>query len=166
MRVSVFSTKRYDRVHLEAANAAARAGHELVFLEPHLGPDTVSLAAGSDAVCAFVNDVVDRQVLAALHALRVRGIVVFPDTVHFKDEPPKGAVRASDFRAWVDEVMKMDGTISSATEQSWPAITAMVASAHARIEQARAKGLIGDTNQKPNRKRRARTPAPIAARAR
>jgi hypothetical protein len=42
----------------------------------------------------------------------------------------------------------------------------MVASAHARIEQARAKGLIGGANQKPNRKRRAKSPAPIAARAR
>lgn len=74
MRVSVFSSKRYDRVHLETANAAA--GHELVFLEPHLGPDTASLAAGSDAVCAFVNDVVDRQVLVTLQALGVRGIVL------------------------------------------------------------------------------------------
>jgi hypothetical protein len=119
----------------------------------------------------FVNPLLELQPLNVAFKrrfpiLRVRGIVVFPDTVHFKGEPPKGAVRASDFRAWVDEVMKMDGTISSATEQAWPAITAMVASAHARIEQARAKGLIGGANQKPNRKRRAKSPAPIAARAR
>jgi hypothetical protein len=61
--------------------------------------------------------------------------------------------------------MKMDGTVSSATEQAWPAITAMVASAQARIEQARARGLIGGDPQ-PGNKRRSKSSAPIAARAR
>ena len=45
----------------------------------------------------------------------------------------------------------MDGTISSATEQAWPAITAMVASAQARIEQARARGLIGGGESRTRR---------------
>jgi hypothetical protein len=75
--------------------------------------------------------------------LRIRGLVVFPDTITFPNGAPKGAVCASDFERWIEEVMKMDGTVSSATEQAWPAITAMVASAQARIEQARAKGLLG-----------------------
>ena len=75
--------------------------------------------------------------------LRIRGLVVFPDTVSFPNGAPKGAVCASDFERWIEEVLKMDGTVSSATEQAWPAITAMVASAQARIEQARAKGLLG-----------------------
>ena len=60
----------------------------------------------------------------------------------------------------------MDGTISSATEQAWPAITAMVASAQARIEQARARGLIGGGDQKPAASGGAKSPAPMAARAR
>ena len=119
----------------------------------------------------FVNPLLELQPLnlafkRRFPLLRIRGIVVFPDTVQFAGEPPKGAIRASDFQNWVEEVMKMDGTISSATEQAWPAITAMVASAHARIEQARARGLVGGDDQKSGNKRRRKSPAPVAARAR
>lgn len=64
MRVAVFSTKPYDRRFLEAANADGR--HELVFFEPRLLPETAPLAAGFEAVCAFVNDQLDRDVLEAL----------------------------------------------------------------------------------------------------
>ena len=118
----------------------------------------------------FVNPLLELQPLnlafkRRFPLLRIRGIVVFPDTVNFAGEPPKGAVRASDFRDWVEEVMKMDGTLSSATEQAWPAITAMVASGHARIEQARARGMIDD-EQKSGNKRQRKSPAPVAARAR
>jgi hypothetical protein len=119
---------------------------------------------------SFVNPLLELQPLNVAFKrrfpiLRVRGIVVFPDTVKFTGETPKGAVRFSDFQAWVDEVMKMDGTISSATEQAWPAITSMVASSQARIEQARARGLIGGGDQKPGKKRRKPAIA-MAARAR
>ena len=38
MRVAIFSTKNYDRVFLEAANATY--GHELVFFEPRLTEET------------------------------------------------------------------------------------------------------------------------------
>jgi D-lactate dehydrogenase len=64
MKVAVFSTKLYDRKFLEAANASA--GHELVFFQPRLSKETLPLAAGFPAVCVFVNDRLDRQVLAAL----------------------------------------------------------------------------------------------------
>lgn len=64
MRLTVFSTKPYDRQFLEAANAAR--GHDLRFLEHRLTADTAVLAAGSPAVCAFVNDVLDASVLEAL----------------------------------------------------------------------------------------------------
>jgi hypothetical protein len=119
---------------------------------------------------SFVNPLLELQPLNAAFKrrfpiLRVRGIVVFPDTVTFTGETPKGAVRFSDFQAWVDEVMKMDGTVSSATEQAWPAITAMAASSKARIEQARARGLIGGGDQKPGKKRHKPAVA-MAARAR
>jgi D-lactate dehydrogenase len=66
VRVAVFSTKPYDRRFLEAANRAT--GHELVFLEPRLLPETTPLAAGFPAVCAFVNDRLDRPVLETLAA--------------------------------------------------------------------------------------------------
>jgi D-lactate dehydrogenase len=54
MRIAVFSTKSYDERFLsEAANGK---GHELVFFEERLTPKSVGLAAGFEAVCAFVND--------------------------------------------------------------------------------------------------------------
>lgn len=64
MRVAVFSTKPYDQHFFEAANPAF--GHELVFFEPRLTPETIPLAAGFPAICAFVNDTLNAAVLAAL----------------------------------------------------------------------------------------------------
>jgi D-lactate dehydrogenase len=66
VKVAVFSTKPYDRRFLAAANE--RAGHDLRFFEPRLVPETTPLAAGFHAVCAFVNDRLDRPVLEALAA--------------------------------------------------------------------------------------------------
>lgn len=64
MRVAVFSTKTYDRTFLEAANTMH--GHELVFFEPRLTPETSVLAATFPAVCVFVNDQLDAPVLSTL----------------------------------------------------------------------------------------------------
>lgn len=70
MRIAVFSTRPYDRHFLGKANADGR--HELVFLEPQLDTTTLAAAAGSMAVCAFVNDRLDAAVLRGLNALGVR----------------------------------------------------------------------------------------------
>ena len=64
MRIAVFSTRPYDRAHFDRANG--RHGHELVYFEPHLDAATSQLAAGCEAVCAFVNDTLDAAVLRAL----------------------------------------------------------------------------------------------------
>ncbi|MDT1847826.1 2-hydroxyacid dehydrogenase, partial [Acinetobacter baumannii] len=48
------------------AQANEGAGHELRFLEDRLGPETAALARGCEAVCVFVNDAVDAEVLAIL----------------------------------------------------------------------------------------------------
>jgi D-lactate dehydrogenase len=66
MRVAVFSAKPYDVTFLTAANR--ERAHDLQFLEARLLRDTAALAAGFPAVCAFVNDVVDAEVLARLAA--------------------------------------------------------------------------------------------------
>lgn len=66
MRVAVFSTKSYDRQFLEEANDAGGAPHRLLFLEPRLSAQTAPLAADADAVCAFVNDQLDRGTLQML----------------------------------------------------------------------------------------------------
>jgi len=64
MQIAVFSTKPYDREHLEGANKAH--GHGLTFYEAHLTPGTAVLAAGVPCVCAFVSDHLDREVLGIL----------------------------------------------------------------------------------------------------
>lgn len=76
MRVAVFSTKPYDRQFLEAGNASAGLCHELVFLDARLSVETVPLAAGCGAVCAFVNDCLDRPVLERLAALGIKLVVL------------------------------------------------------------------------------------------
>ncbi|MEO1146511.1 MAG: 2-hydroxyacid dehydrogenase [Cyanobacteria bacterium J06638_22] len=64
MKVAFFSTKRYDRQSFAEANA--EHNHELTFFEPRLTPQTVSLAAGYPAVCVFINDTLDKEVLQTL----------------------------------------------------------------------------------------------------
>jgi len=76
MKVSVFSTKPYDRAFLDAANAAAGSPHEIQYFGAHLDAGTAVLANGSGAVCPFVNDKVDRQVLSCLTQLGVRLIAL------------------------------------------------------------------------------------------
>jgi D-lactate dehydrogenase len=61
MRVAVFSTRPYDRRFLTEANA--EGAHELSFFEATLDAQTVGLSKGFDAICAFVNDSLDRRTL-------------------------------------------------------------------------------------------------------
>lgn len=70
MKVAVFSARPYDQEFLDEANR--KFGHELVYYEAHLNRDTVQLAYGSDAVCVFPNDTVDRAVLEKLAQNEVR----------------------------------------------------------------------------------------------
>ncbi|WP_205478414.1 2-hydroxyacid dehydrogenase [Sphingomonas arenae] len=73
MRVAVFSAKRYDREFLEAANTS---GHQFIYLEPALDTGTAVLAAGSDAICLFVNDRADAAAIEILAGLGVRLIAL------------------------------------------------------------------------------------------
>lgn len=66
MRIAVFSSKSYDQEFLQPAFAGGP--HELAFFAPRLTAEMTPLAVGFEAVCVFVQDVVDRQVLAALAA--------------------------------------------------------------------------------------------------
>jgi D-lactate dehydrogenase len=64
MKVAVFSTMPYDREFLERANRHHH--HELVYFEPRLTPSTAALAGGFPAICAFVNDQLNAEVLQTL----------------------------------------------------------------------------------------------------
>ncbi len=63
MRIAVFSTKPYDVKYLEAASAGV---HDLTFFNVRLSLETVPLAAGAQAICAFVNDDLSEPVILAL----------------------------------------------------------------------------------------------------
>ena len=67
--VRIFSTKPYDRTGFVAANEGGP--HSLTFLDARLEPSTAELAAGADAVCAFVNDDLGALTLERLAALGV-----------------------------------------------------------------------------------------------
>lgn len=74
MKIAVFNTKPYDRQFLTAANKTF--GHQLTFFEAHLNKDTSRLAFGFEAVCAFVNDALNQEVLTLLAGNGVRLIAL------------------------------------------------------------------------------------------
>jgi len=71
MRVAFFSSKDYDKYYFNEANE--RYHQELTFLEPSLNDQTKSLAYDYPAICVFVNDHLDRNVIENLadHGLRL-----------------------------------------------------------------------------------------------
>ena len=74
MKLAFFDTKPYDIPGFD--QYAVPAGIEIKYYESKLNADTVSLAAGFDAVCVFVNDSVNAQVVEKLHELGVKAIVL------------------------------------------------------------------------------------------
>ncbi len=92
MRVAVFSTKPYDVASFAGANEAH--GHELVHLEPRLTPETVSLADGCDAICAFVNDDLGAPVLERLSAMGIETIALRSAGFNHVDLDAAGAPRS------------------------------------------------------------------------
>ncbi|GIX36704.1 MAG: lactate dehydrogenase [Lysobacteraceae bacterium] len=72
--VAVFSTRSHDRSHLLEADPEASIAWR--FFEQRLEASTVQAAEGALAVCAFVNDTLDAGVLARLHALGVRLVLL------------------------------------------------------------------------------------------
>lgn len=74
MRLAFFDTKSYDIPGFD--RYAVPAGIEIKYFEPNLDEDTVSLAAGFDAVCVFVNDTVNAAVVETLYQLGVKVIAL------------------------------------------------------------------------------------------
>jgi D-lactate dehydrogenase len=70
MKVTVFSTKEFEKNSLEESNS----GHNLNFVKAALSPETAELAKGSDAVCIFPNDDAGAAVLEKLNALGIHYI--------------------------------------------------------------------------------------------
>ena len=74
MKTILFSAKPYDRAFFASANQ--KYNHALDFLEPHLDRHTAALSEGYEAVCAFVNDTLDADVLTVLADKGVRVVAL------------------------------------------------------------------------------------------
>lgn len=74
LKVSVYDTKPYDREHLLHSEHADQL--EWRFLEFRLTEETAQSATGSDVVCVFVNDKIDRACMTMLKNLGVRLIAL------------------------------------------------------------------------------------------
>jgi len=73
MKIAVFSSKPYDIDYLKQYNTAK---YELVFYAERLGAQTVNLAQNFEAICIFVNDVANAEVLQGLHKIGVKLILL------------------------------------------------------------------------------------------
>jgi len=71
-KIAFFDTKPYDRQWFEKMNT----GYDIRYLETRLTKNTAQLAAGCDAVVAFVNDTLDAEVINTLYDLGIRVIAM------------------------------------------------------------------------------------------
>lgn len=74
IKVAFFDTKEYDKPSFEAYGK--ERGIKFKFFEMKLTADSVELAKGYDAVCVFVNDTVDEEVITALYHYDVKMIAL------------------------------------------------------------------------------------------
>lgn len=74
INIAFYDTKTYDIPAFE--KYGKEKGINFKFFEPHLNSDTAHLAKGYDGVCAFVNDVIDKQVIDTLYELGIKFIAL------------------------------------------------------------------------------------------
>ena len=72
IKIAFFDTKAYDKVWFNKLNT----DYEIVYHESKLNPKTAALAAGCEAVCAFVNDDINAATIDKLHSLGVKVLVM------------------------------------------------------------------------------------------
>lgn len=73
-KIAVFDAKPYDKATFDSVNE--KFGFELVYYKEHLDINNVLLASGADAVCIFVNAVVDSAVIDKLHQYGIKLIAL------------------------------------------------------------------------------------------
>ncbi|WP_316751639.1 2-hydroxyacid dehydrogenase [Pedobacter gandavensis] len=72
MKIAVFSTCQYDEDFLSQHNS----GHQITFFKVALSEESAVLAAGFEAICIFVNDILNKQVLDILHQSGLKLVVL------------------------------------------------------------------------------------------
>ena len=74
MKITFFSTQPYDKTFFNRYQEPY--GFELEYFETHLGPHIVNVIERSDAVCVFVNDKVNAEVIKVLAEKNVKVIAL------------------------------------------------------------------------------------------
>ena len=74
MKIAFFDAKPYDMPGFDSFSAGKDI--QIKYFETKLNEDTVSLAAGFDGVCVFVNDTVNETVINRLHEMGVKVIAL------------------------------------------------------------------------------------------
>lgn len=74
MKIAFYGTKPYDRIWFEPL--AADYGFEIRFIELPCSEETVSLAKGYDAICIFVNDYINAEMIDRLYEMKVKAILL------------------------------------------------------------------------------------------
>lgn len=69
-KIVLFSAKPYDKESFEAANKLY--GFDITCHESTISPENCILAKGADAVCVFVNDIIDKRIIDLLIEYKVK----------------------------------------------------------------------------------------------
>lgn len=72
MKIVSYSTKHYDSKHMDLINQDPRFQYDIEYFDFPLTQQTAKNAVGADAVCIFVNDDANREVLQELADLNIR----------------------------------------------------------------------------------------------
>lgn len=74
MKIAFYGTKPYDKLWFEPL--VKEYGFTIHFIELPCNIDTIGLAKGYDAICIFVNDHIDKQMIDELCDMKVKGILL------------------------------------------------------------------------------------------
>ncbi|MDY2698943.1 MAG: 2-hydroxyacid dehydrogenase [Suilimivivens sp.] len=74
MKIAFYGTKPYDRIWFEPMGK--EYGFDIHFIEAACNQETIFMAKGYDAICIFVNDHVDAQMIDVLYEMNVKAILL------------------------------------------------------------------------------------------
>jgi len=74
MKIAFYDTKEYDKLWFEKLSKDYNC--EILFFENKFVAETAILASGCDAVCLFVNDIIDEKAINVLYDLGIKTILL------------------------------------------------------------------------------------------
>lgn len=74
MKIAFYGTKPYDKIWFEPLGK--EYGFDIHFIEAACNQETVFMAKGHDAVCIFVNDFINAEMIETLYEMNVKAILL------------------------------------------------------------------------------------------